>query len=80
MNREQLAEASAVATENGSIGSTGAMALAARLLNDWSSQAGAGENSCWDYSHITGMHNRPLGRVCTQLPAAADAQELFRQI
>src|SRR5215469_16123618 len=68
MSREQLAEASAVAAENGRIGSTGAMALAARLLNDRSSQAGAGENRCWDYSHITGMHNWALGRVCT--PAA----------
>ena len=75
MNREQLAEASAVAAENGIIRRTGAMALAARPLTDRSSQAGAGENRCWDYSHITGMHNRPLGRVCTQLPAAADAQK-----
>jgi len=44
------------------------MALSARLLNDRSSQASAGENRCWDYSLITGMHNWALGRVCT--PAA----------
>ena len=68
MNREQLAEASAVAAKTGGIGSTGAMALAARLLNDRSSQACVGENRCWDYSQITGMHNRALGSVCT--PAA----------
>ena len=80
MNREQLAEASAVAAKNGSIGSTGATALAARLLNDRSSQAGAGENRCWDYSHITGMHNRALAGCALQLRAAADAQKLFRQI
>ena len=68
MNREQLADASAVAAKNGSIGSTGAMALAARLLNDRSSHPVTGENRCWGYSYITGMHNRALGRVCT--PAA----------
>jgi hypothetical protein len=49
-------------------------ALAVRLLNGRSSQAGAGESRCWDCSHITGTHNRTLGRACTQLRAAAGAQ------
>ena len=76
MNREQLAEAPAVAAENGSIGATDAMALAARLLNGRSSQAGAGENRCWDYISPGCTTGRWAG-CAFQLPAAADAQSCF---
>jgi hypothetical protein len=77
MNRENLAEASARAADNGSVGSTRAMPFTVRPFNDRSSQAGAGEICCWDNSQRSSACATGRQAGCALQPtAAADPDDI----